>query len=426
MSTTSVSATLAQIVGATHVSAQRTRFDGPEAPLACPGAVEEVSQLLQLAARDSLRVLPIGLGSKLGWCGAAERVDFLLSTRRLVGAVSHEPADGTVAVRAGETMAELAARVARGGHRLTPDVAHPERCTIGGVVAAGQSGFDRLRFGPVRHHVLGVEAVLGDGTITRSGGRLVKNVTGFDLHRLYAGSHGTLCVITEVALRLFPAPEHEAIFVTHGVDLARALDRARAAFALPMRHVSIVLASHESPPAGESWAVVARLFGKRAAVAAEQAALAQCWKAPAFREGREAAEFAARFRDTTSFVDAERASLSVTAQPSRAPALVVELMRALDERSLERRLLFQPFEARLDIGLPTAIEPAQLADFARLARRIATRHGGALHARNAPLAALAGLDPFADDVAGLELMRDLRAKLDPGDVFARGRFAGGL
>jgi glycolate oxidase FAD binding subunit len=426
VSTTQLETALAQIVGRANVLSQRPRFDLDALPCAAPGSVDEVSALLKLATRDQLRVVPLGLGSKLGWCNAPERVDFLLTTRRLVGAVSHEPADGTIAVRAGESIAEVAARVERGGHRFTPDVPHPANSTIGGVVAAGQSGFDRLRFGPVQHHVLGVEAVLGDGTVTRSGGRLVKNVTGFDLHRLYAGSQGTLCVLTEVALRLFPAPEHEVLFMARGVDLARALERARAAFALPVRHVSVVLTSVDSPPAGESWIVLARLFGKRAAVAAEQEALAQCWKTPSFKEGREAAEFSAQFRDSTSFVGAQRASLSVTAEPSRAPALVVELVRALDDRSLERRLVFQPFEARLDIGLPSAMDPTQLAEFARLARNIATRHGGALHVRNAPLAALSGLDPFGDDVAGLELMRELRAKLDPGGVFARGRFVGGL
>jgi glycolate oxidase FAD binding subunit len=417
---------LGAIVGAANVAAQRPRFDLDELPLACPASTEEVSELLKLATRDSLRVIPIGLGSKLGWCGAPERVDFLLSTRRLVGAVSHEPADGTISVRAGETLAELGARVERGGHRLTPDAPNPASCTIGGVVAAGQSALDRLRFGPVRDHVLGLQVVLGDGTITRTGGQLVKNVTGFDLQRLYAGSHGTLCVITEVSLRLFPAPEHEVVFATHGVDLPRALERARAAFALPLRHVSIALASVDSPPKGESWAPIARLFGKRAAVEAEKAALASCWKPSSVMEGGEAADFAANFRDKTSFVGPERASLSATCPPANAAALAVELLRALDERGLERRVVFQPFEARFECAAPADIEAGELAELAKHARAIALRHGGALHVRNAPLAALAGLDPFADDVAGLDLMRELKRKLDPGGVFARGRFVGGL
>jgi glycolate oxidase FAD binding subunit len=426
VSAVTLSNALGEIVGAAHVSAQRPRFDVGELPLACPASTEEVSELLRLATRDSLRVIPIGLGSKLAWCGPPERADFLLSTRRLVGAVSHEPADGTIRVRSGETLAELGARVARGGHRLTPDVPHPARSTIGGVVAAAHSGLDRLRFGPIRDHVLGMQVVLGDGTITRTGGQLVKNVTGFDLHRLYAGSHGTLGVITEVSLRLFPAPEHEAVFIGHAVDLPRALERARAAFALPLRHVSLALASVDSPLKGEGWAIFARLFGKRTAVEAEMAALAKCWTTATVKEGREGAEFAAGFRDKTSFVGPERASLSATCPPARAAALAVELVRALDERGLERRIVFQPFEARFDFSAPADMEAPKLAELARSARAAVLRHGGALHVRNAPLAALEGLNPFADEVAGLELMRDIKTKLDPGGVFARGRFVGGL
>ncbi len=426
MSTAQLESALAQVVGREHVLAQRTRFDAPEAPLACPGSVEQVSELLKLATRDGLRVVPIGLGSKLGWCGAPERVDFLLSTRRLVGAVSHEPADGTIAVRAGETMAALGERVARGGHRLTPDVAHPSRCTVGGVVAAGQSGIDRLRFGPVRHHVLGVQAVLGDGTITRSGGRLVKNVTGFDLHRLYTGSHGTLCVLTEVALRLFPAPDRDAWVAAAPRDLAHGLDLARAARALPLRAVSITLTSIDPPTGGSAWALFARLFGKSAAIEAELAALRAAWRGAAVLEGDEARRHADELRDATSFDDGSHASLAIGCEPALLAGVLRDELELLDAATWPRRVAVQPLEARIDVGLSPHATPEQLREFTRRARAAAQRHGGSAHLRNAPLSALDGLDPFADEITGLELMRELKRMLDPGGVFARGRFAGGL
>lgn len=426
MNTTSVNAALAQIVGAAHVSAQRARFDAPEAPLVCPASVGEVSELLKLAARDSLRVVPLGLGSKLGWCGAAERVDFLLSTRRLVGAVSHEPADGTIAVRAGETIAELSARVERGGHRLTPDIPQPAHCTIGGVVAAGQSGFDRLRFGPVRHHVLGVEAVLGDGTVTRSGGRLVKNVTGFDLHRLYTGSHGTLCVLTEIALRLFPAPEREAWITLSPRDLAHGLELARAARSLPLRAVSITLASLATPAGDAPWSLHARLFGKRAAVEAELAALCASWRGAQVQEDVAARASADALRDASSFAESSQASLTLACEPAQLSKLLSDVLELISDAAWPRHVAVQPLEARIDLGLPLHVAPALLRDFARRARAVATRHGGSAHVRNAPLEALSGLDPFADELPGLELMRELRSQLDPRGVFARGRFAGGL
>jgi len=130
--------------------------------------------------------------------------DWILSTRRLVGIVAYEPGDGTLTARAGTTFAALDEATERGGHVVTPDVAYPARATLGGAVGEGRSGFDRLRYGPTRHHVLGVRALLADGTFAKSGGQLVKNVTGYDLHRLYCGSRGSLCALVEVSLRLFP------------------------------------------------------------------------------------------------------------------------------------------------------------------------------------------------------------------------------
>jgi len=174
-------------------------------PLAEPQDEAQACALLRLAAREHWRVLPLGLGSKLGW-RPQRAADFALTTRALTGIVEYEPAEGVITARAGTTLAELRARAAAERHWLTPFVARPERATLGGAVSAGQSGLDRLRFGPLRHHVLGMRVALGDGTVVKSGGRLVKNVTGYDMHRLYTGAHGSLCVVLEVSLRLFAGP----------------------------------------------------------------------------------------------------------------------------------------------------------------------------------------------------------------------------
>lgn len=181
-------------IGAARVSASGTL------PLAEPQDEAQLCALLRLAAREKLRVQPLGLG-------AADRAaDFALTTRALAGIVEYEPDEGVITARAGTTLAELRARTARERHWLTPFVAREEENTLGGAISAGQSGLDRLRFGPLRHHVLGMRVALGDGMVVKSGGRLVKNVTGYDMHRLYTGARGSLCVVLEASLRLFPAP----------------------------------------------------------------------------------------------------------------------------------------------------------------------------------------------------------------------------
>jgi len=182
----------------------RSRLADAEIPMAAPETEEELIDLVREAREGGLKVLPIGNGTRLGGvhgCGA----DLLLSTRKLTGVVAYEPGDGTVTARAGTLMSELAEAISLGGHRLTPDVPRPAEATLGGVLADSWSGGDRLRFGPTRHHVLGLRVLSSDGVVTKTGGRLVKNVTGFELHRLYAGSGGGLCLILEASLRLFAA-----------------------------------------------------------------------------------------------------------------------------------------------------------------------------------------------------------------------------
>lgn len=196
-------------------------------PCAAPTTEEEVARVLRLAARERWTVLPLGRGSKLAWLPPLERVDLVLSTRALTRVLAYEPGDGTLTAQAGARLSELEDVVAAGGHALTPRVARAEHATLGGVCAAGQSGLDRLAVGPVRHHVLGMRVALADGTLTKTGGRLVKNVTGYDLHRLYTGSFGTLCVILEVSLRLFPAPECVGVLESEHASL----DEARRALA---------------------------------------------------------------------------------------------------------------------------------------------------------------------------------------------------
>ena len=147
----------------------------------------------------------------------------LLSTRRLDSVLDYVPGDGTLTAQVGAPMEDLASCVAEGGHSLTPQLCGAADSSLGGALGAGRSGLDRYKYGPLRHHVLGLRVALSDGTLAGSGGKLVKNVTGFDLHRLYTGSRGTLCVLLEASLRLFPAPEGSFHFELEGPSAAELL-----------------------------------------------------------------------------------------------------------------------------------------------------------------------------------------------------------
>lgn len=181
-----------------------------------------IAALSSRSARANVRLLPVGTGGQLSWCrpdqcmapdGSLQlAMPALLGGSGASGVVEYVPGDGTLTALAGADVSVLRATVAEGGHRLTPALFGA--ATLGGVLAAGRSGLDQHSLGPTRHHLLGMRMIDGSGRHLRSGGRLVKNVTGFDLHRLHAGARGIFGPIVEASMRLMPEPEAEQYLIS--------------------------------------------------------------------------------------------------------------------------------------------------------------------------------------------------------------------
>ena len=150
-------------------------------------------------------VLIRGGATKLDWAGRVEPPELVLQTTGLSGVLTHNPADLTASVRAGTTLAQLQQELAGARQWLALDPAtEAVGATVGGLLAAGDSGPSRLRYGGLRDLVIGVTLVLADGTVARAGGHVIKNVAGYDLSKLVYGSLGSLAVVAEVVLRLHP------------------------------------------------------------------------------------------------------------------------------------------------------------------------------------------------------------------------------
>jgi glycolate oxidase FAD binding subunit len=178
----------------------------PEAAV-FPGSVEEVAAVVARAAEAGVPVVPWGGGTAVGVGVPPERGGIVLHLGRLVALVEHEPGDLTATAQAGITLAALQASLRARGQWLSLDPPDAARATLGGVLAANASGPRRHLYGTARDVLIGVTVVTGAGAVVRGGGRVVKNVAGFDLTRLLVGSWGTLGVITEVTLRLRARPE---------------------------------------------------------------------------------------------------------------------------------------------------------------------------------------------------------------------------
>lgn len=172
--------------------------------VAAPKDEQGLSAALGWANQNGVSVTVRGGGTKQDWLDQPRSLDLLVSTSRLSRLLEHAHQDMTATVQAGMTVAQFQTELAKNGQRLALDVLWPDRATIGGIIAANDSGALRLRYGSIRDLLIGATVVLADGTLARSGGKVVKNVAGYDLPKLFTGSFGTLGIITEATFRVHP------------------------------------------------------------------------------------------------------------------------------------------------------------------------------------------------------------------------------
>jgi len=382
--------------------------DGERPRVETPSSAGATAAALSEAAAAGLRVRPRGGGTKLGW-GRPAAADLELRTGALHRIVAHDAGDLTAVAEAGVPLAAAQAAFAERGQRLALDPPDPGGATLGGIVATGDSGPLRHRFGAPRDLLLGLAVALPDGTVARAGGRVIKNVAGYDLAKLMAGSFGTLGVVVEVALRLHPLPEG-AVTLRAGTGDADALASAAAALARgPLQPEALDAVWH-----GGAGAVLVRFAGTAPAAQAEEAAglIAEAgltaeavddepaWAAQ--RAGQRAAPGGAIVR--------------VSARPSALPA-------ALAAAEAEGAALV----GRVAVGvwwlrLAPAEAEAQAAAVGRVRAALAPAPCVVL---DAPDEVRAALDPWDEPADGprAELMRRVKARFDPAGTCNRGRFA---
>ena len=226
---------LAGAVGAAMVSERDGHL------VASPRTRDEVAAVLRFCDTNDIGVEISGGGTKRGWAGAVGS-DLVLDTRGLAGVREHSWQDLTATVGAGTTWAEMQRVLAQHGQMVALDPLWGERATVGGVIATNDSGALRLKYGSLRDLVIGMTLVLADGTIARSGGKVVKNVAGYDLHKLMIGAFGTLAVITEVTFRLHAIPRSTRVWTMDATDasacggvLMKVLDSQLSAQAMQLR-----------------------------------------------------------------------------------------------------------------------------------------------------------------------------------------------
>lgn len=406
---------LERVIGARAVGT--VSVDGRDVPLAFASGEAEVVALLELAHARRWRVMPIGSGTKIARGPLRDKPKFALSVRGHSGVTAYERGDGTITARAGSAMAALAQVARTGGNHLSPDVAHAAHATLGGTLASGLSGIDRLRYGPLRNQVLGMRVALADGTIAKTGGRLVKNVTGYDLHRLYTGSRGSLCVILEASLRLFPAPESEVALHAHYHGRDAALDAADRVLASPIRATCVVVTSTSDG----MWSLTVSLAGRKEPLAFERSTVATIVGEHVALEDRDARAHIEGLRDRESSATLRIGALR--GELGRGLTLLDEMCGA---KRLRAQLSIHPGIAYVDAQLMQLDgEASSAADVLDVARALVNSKAE-VELVDAPLDARAAFDPLeSSSLSARALMGRLKSALDPAGVLAGARPAPG-
>ena len=411
---------------------------GGAAPAAvvAPSSAEELGGIMARASREGWRVVPAGQGTWLRGGGTVE-ADLVVSTGRMVAMEEYEPADLTFTAGAGITLSSLGEATAANGQWLPIDPPGGRKGSLGAAVSLGVGGPLGQLYGTPRDHVLGLSIVSGDGRILNWGGRVVKNVAGFDLTRLMIGSWGTLGIITSVSARLFPIPEADVTLVLKAPGASSLLSAADSVIlsGLPIAAME-VLGPFPGLEAGtESGAGLAlRLLGSRAQVEEMESRIRSGLAGEGTGWTRAEGDESRGFQDRLSgWEEGADLVLRLAHYPSQLRPLFQELAELLDGRGGIR--VPGPLVVRTSTGVGAGVlrvavsgAPTQRTELENWAvALVALRDrleggGGSLTLSTAPESLLEMVGAWGSVGSEVALMQGIKEQFDPQGVLAPGRF----
>ncbi|HYM61829.1 MAG TPA: FAD-binding oxidoreductase [Thermoanaerobaculia bacterium] len=386
-----------------------------------PANVDECAEAMAQTASEKQRVAFIGGSTELGLGAAPGGLDAVVRSERMNRILEYAPADMVIVAEAGVALAQLQAVAAEQHQRLALDPPHPDRATIGGLVATGAYGPRRARYGAIRDLIIGVTIVRADGIVARGGGKVVKNVAGFDLPKVACGSLGTLGMIATATFRLHPLPEASATARFDAVpaeEVVALLASVRQSQLEPASAVAIHT-SHGRYDLGVRFEGFAKGVQQQIDRIVALGAAAQTPCEP-LGDG-DAAAFWKRHDDVRGCGSLR---VKVASLPSRFAGIdefIAPILAALRGGSFA-------WYGTLGLGFASGdVEDIAAAIAAlREAREALIRDGGSLVLEAAPNEVRAVIDPWGPAPGSFAIMEQLKLRFDPDRRLNRGRFVGGL
>ena len=424
---------LADLVGEENISASPSLPFTPSPLTVIPGSIAEVCQVMKLASSEGWTVMPAGAMTWLDAGNSPERINVVLSTKRLSLVIEHEPADLVAIAEAGVGLNSFNDTLAQNGQWLPLDPPDDGRATIGGAVATGLGGAQKFGYGTPRRHVIGMKIVLADGSLIKVGGRVVKNVAGYDLCKLFTGSYGTLGVIVEVNFKLRPLPFKTSTTMAWGnrEDLlagARRVIDSRL-FPVAVELLSPRLAEEVEWSEGRNHLLLIRFAGSLSAVNEQTRATVQLLKeTDGGKPGPLVPADANIWNTLAAFPLQFRGDLvwRVGLQPADVGSFLEILDRSCPGESM--------WQAGVGDGRIRVVErlqhagnepqgfPSDLVKRFEELRANAQSLGGALIIEHAPAEIKARTNAWGTLGTSAGLMRRVKQQLDPNGILSRGRF----
>jgi glycolate oxidase FAD binding subunit len=409
-------------IGAEHMRAATAEdaVDGVQPLMVIePGGPDEIARVLKTASAAGLQVIPRGGATKMDWGNPPRGGDLILSTRRLHRIVEHAWGDMTATVEAGCTLEQLQQTLAEHGQRLALDPLWPAKATIGGILATNDSGPLRIRFGSLRDLIIGITLALGDGTLAKSGGKVVKNVAGYDLPKLATGSLGTLGIITQAIFRLHPIPRESRTLSFSTPDNA-----AMNALVLAILDSKLVPTGVQVCAADTSLPEIDLRFEGTAA-----GCDAQVDQAVRLASGNHPMEAPVDVWNAPAalWTGAEPSVVcKFTLMPASMKTFFARVRGVAEQAHLRWRLVAQAVGAgclRLDgDGAAADVFPGAIVEL----RQGLEAHGGSLAVLRCPAEVKSKLDIWGSSGDALPVMKSVKAQFDPAGVLNPGRFIGGI
>jgi glycolate oxidase FAD binding subunit len=412
---------LRRIVGPDHLrdATEQDAVEGVEPDLVVePGSIEEISAVMKLAARESLAVAPRGGGTKMHIGDPPRQLDLIVSTARMNEVLEHTPGDQIVRLEAGVKLEDLQEHISDSDQMLAIDP--PERgATIGGMVAANSSGPRRYRYGTIRDLIIGITVVLHDGTVAKAGGKVVKNVAGYDLSKLFTGSLGTLGVIATANFRLHPLPGAARTVAVDITDPQQAQAAAQAIVHSQVEATAVEL--HYGETEKQLVVLLESIAGGIDAKAETTSFLLK-----QFGEVRTLSdEEVDRLGPVTSPEVADEIVLKIGAPPADLDAVLESVLGAAERKGLAHpRITGHAGTGVTLIGFSGENED-DAAGFVEEMREIWVRRGGNVILQRGPLTLKQRVGTWDNGGDYLGLVRRVKEKFDPRGGMNPGRFLGG-